>query len=56
MTFIIHINNNEIFPVIHLRNDTGNTVAEIYAFGALLNSFSINSNNLIHGFSSPENA
>ena len=56
MAFNIEINKNEIFPIILLSNDTEKTSAEIYAFGALLNNFSLNGFNVIDGFSSPENA
>ena len=57
MSFTININTEEIFPVIHLRNEEEKTSAEIYAFGALLNAFEIkNSINIIDGFTSSEDA
>lgn len=56
MAFSVEINKNGIFPVILLANHAEKTSAEIYAFGALLNCFSLNGLNVIDGFSSPENA
>ena len=57
MAFIVDINENEFFPIIYLKNNTENTIAEIYAFGALLNSFSLNNSiNIIDGFISPQSA
>jgi len=53
MNFSIEIDSENLFPVIHLRNE--NTSAEVYSFGALLNSFAIkNSINIIDGFNSPQ--
>jgi aldose 1-epimerase len=57
MAFTIDINEKEIFPVIHLKDGAEGTSAEIYAFGALLNSFRAkNSINIIDGFASPQDA
>jgi aldose 1-epimerase len=57
MPFSIEINNQEIFPVIFLKNDEEKSSAEIYSFGALLNTFKINNSiNIIDGFSSPQDA
>jgi len=57
MAFTITITEKEIFPVIHLKNEEEETSVEIYAFGALLNSFKAkNSTNIIDGFASPQDA
>ncbi len=57
MKFSVDINEQEIFPVIYLRNDEEKTLAEIYTFGALLNAFKVSdSENIIDGFTSPEDA
>jgi aldose 1-epimerase len=57
MKFSIGINSNEIYPVITLRNEEEKTLVEIYAFGALLNSFIINNSiNIINGFASPKDS
>ena len=57
MKFSIDINTNGIFPVITLKSEEEKTSAEIYAFGALLNSFTINGSiNIIDGFVSPQDA
>lgn len=57
MAFSISVNSNGIFPVITLENDTEGSAIEVYAFGALLNSFTIKgSANIIDGFSSPQDA
>ena len=57
MAFTINITEKEIFPVIHLKNETEETSVEIYAFGALLNSFKAKSStNIIDGFASPQDA
>jgi len=57
MSFLIDINEKEIFPVVHLKNEAEGTSAEIYAFGALLNSFKAkNSINIIDGFKAPQDA
>ena len=57
MIFKVEINKEDIFPVIHLINKAEETSAEIYSFGALLNSFKIeNSINVIDGYVSPQDA
>jgi aldose 1-epimerase len=57
MALEIEINDQEIFPVIYLKNDEEKSVAEIYSFGALLNAFRIkDSTNIIDGFASPQDA
>lgn len=40
MSFTVSINDDSLHPVITLTDNTNNTIAEIYAFGALLNKFS----------------
>lgn len=44
MSFSININQSQTFPSIILSDDSSNTVAEIFCFGGLLNSFSIEQN------------
>jgi len=57
MGFTVEVNGKEIFPVIILKNEEEKTSAEVYAFGALLNAFTIQgSKNIIDGFSSPQDA
>lgn len=57
MKFSIDIHSNEICEVITLKNEAEKTSVEIYAFGALLNSFIINNSiNIIDGFASPQDA
>jgi aldose 1-epimerase len=57
MAFSISVNKNEAFPVITLKNDAEDSAIEVYAFGALLNSFTIKgSGNIIDGFNSPQDA
>jgi aldose 1-epimerase len=57
MAFTIDINEQHIFPVIYLKNEIEKTSAEVYAFGALLNAFTINySIDIIDGFTSPQDA
>ncbi|MBV9961692.1 MAG: hypothetical protein JO072_05540, partial [Parafilimonas sp.] len=57
MSFTVHINKDEIFPVIILKNEEEKTSAEIFAFGALLNAFIIkDSINIIDGFTSVTDA
>ena len=57
MAFATEIDKAAIFPVILLKNDIEEASAEIYAFGGLLNKFSIkNSPNIIDGFTSPQDA
>jgi len=49
-----------LFPVVYLQDEKGETVAEIYSRGALLNAFTItrdgHSHNVIDGFASPQDA
>ncbi|NNV57981.1 aldose 1-epimerase [Limnovirga soli] len=60
MSFLIHINTDDIFPVITLTNNTNTCSATIYATGALLNAFTITgpkgSTNIVDAFSSPQDA
>lgn len=60
MAFTVDINSHSIFPVITLKDESNNCEAEVYAFGALLNSFSIvtaaGNTNVIDGFASPKDA
>lgn len=56
MAFNVKVDKSGVFPVIHLSNDIEKTSVEIYAFGALLNDFSLNGLNVIDGFSSPQDA
>ena len=60
MAFKADINAQGIFPVITLKDESNNCEAEVYAFGALLNSFSIitaaGNTNVIDGFASPKDA
>ena len=57
MPFSAKINEEDIFPVIHLRDGSSKTQATIYSFGALLNGFVINGNlNVIDGFDSCSDA
>jgi len=57
MAFTVDINEKENSPVIYLKNEAEEASAEIYAFGALLNSFRAkNSINVIDGFDSLQDA
>jgi aldose 1-epimerase len=60
MSFSIHIDHSQVAPVITLKDATSKTEAEIYAFGALLNAFTIidetNKTNVVAGFESVEDA
>lgn len=60
MSFSVRINNKEDFPVITLKDESNNTEAEIYSFGALLNAFTVitktGRKNIIDGFASPADA
>lgn len=47
MSFTIHIDDQEGFPIITLRDESSGTEAEIYAFGGLLNAFRIPVNNTL---------
>lgn len=60
MPFSITIDNEQKYPIIHLK-DTGNgTEAEIFSFGSILNGFRISSQNgvtnVIDGFASVKEA
>src|SRR5256885_10054901 len=53
MTFSVYINEEDIFPVVHLKDEETKTEIVIYSFGALLNSFTVNGGqNIIDGFNS----
>lgn len=60
MRFSVKISAESGFHVITLKDESSNCEAGIYAFGALLNSFSIDSSegriNVVDGFSSPADA
>ncbi len=60
MAFSVTVDANSIFPVVTFKNDDNSCEAEVYAFGALLNGFSIataaNKKNVIDGFVSPQDA
>ncbi len=57
MAFKVAIDTKDIFPVVHLVNEAEKVSAEIYTFGALLNSFKIKKPiNVIDGFASPQDA
>lgn len=57
MPFSININSEGAFPVITLHDAYTGTSAEVYTFGALLNSFTINgAGNIVDGFASTEAA
>ncbi|HQR93039.1 MAG: hypothetical protein B7Y15_03785 [Bacteroidetes bacterium 24-39-8] len=60
MSFSVHIDHSQAAPVITLRDATSKTQAQIYAFGALLNAFSMvdgaNKTNVVAGFDSVEDA
>jgi len=57
MPFSAKINKEDIFPVIHLKDESAKTQATIYSFGALLNGFVINEDlNVIDGFDSCSDA
>jgi len=60
MPFSINIDNTELFPVIILKDESTDTEAEIYSFGALLNAFSVSTKkgrrNIIDGFTSVADA
>ncbi|MFT4152502.1 aldose 1-epimerase [Parafilimonas sp.] len=56
MAFQVEINKDGGFSIIRLTNSAEKTSADIYAFGALLNSFTVNSINVIDGFASPADA
>ncbi|MEY2901028.1 MAG: hypothetical protein RLY89_134 [Bacteroidota bacterium] len=60
MSFSVHIDHSQAAPVITLRDATSKTEAQIYAFGALLNEFSMvvgtKKTNVVAGFESVEEA
>lgn len=60
MAFSVTVDANSIFPVVTLKNEDNSCEVEVYAFGALLNGFSIattaNKKNIIDGFASPQDA
>ena len=60
MSFSVHIDHTQAAPVITLKDANSKTEAQIYAFGALLNAFSIvdgtNKTNVVAGFESVEDA
>jgi len=60
MRFSVSINNQQAHPIIQLKDKETGCIAHIYAFGGLLNSFSIpfknKSHNCIAGYSSVADA
>src|SRR5437868_1483068 len=60
MPFSVQINEEHLFPVIKLKDESSNTEAEIYSFGAVLNAFIVDGKkgkiNVIDGFTSPSDA
>jgi aldose 1-epimerase len=60
MSFSVHIDHSQAAPIITLKDASSKTEAQIYAFGALLNAFSIidgtNQTNVVAGFESVEDA
>ncbi len=60
MRFSVSINNQQAHPIIHLKDKLTNCQAEIYAFGGLINSFTLplkgKLHNCIDGFSSVADA
>src|SRR5438105_286429 len=60
MSFSIHIDEKDLFPVVKLKDKSNNTEVEIYSFGALLNAFNVEGKNgkanVIYGFTSPTDA
>jgi aldose 1-epimerase len=56
MPFKIEIYSKDAFPVIKLKDESNQTTAEIYSFGALLNAFTVGSRNIIDGYTSPKDA
>jgi len=57
MAFSVLVEEKDSVQIITLRDESNSTEAEIYSFGALLNSFSVTQKNkrinIIDGFSSP---
>src|SRR4051794_23995217 len=60
MSFSVQIDEEDLFPVIKLKDNRNKTEAEIYSFGALLNAFTVEvknrKGNVIDGFASPADA
>jgi aldose 1-epimerase len=60
MSFEVYVDHSQSVPVIILKDLENNTSAEIYAFGGILNAFTISKNgnntNLVAGFDSVEDA
>ncbi|MFP5040347.1 aldose 1-epimerase [Parasediminibacterium sp. JCM 36343] len=60
MAFFADINTTQLFPTITLADTSADSKAEIYSFGALLNSFEIKTAetflNIVDGFVSPQAA
>ncbi len=60
MSFSIHIDHSQIAPIITLKDASSKTEAQIFAFGALLNEFSImdglTKTNVVAGFESVKDA
>ena len=60
MRFEVHADHSSTHPVITLKDTVNNCSCEVYAFGGLLNMFSIpvkgNVLNVIDGYTSPEDA
>lgn len=60
MSFEVFIDHSQSSPVIYLKDLENNTSAEIYAFGGILNAFTIakygKNNNFVAGFDSVEDA
>jgi len=57
MTFSVHVEEKDSIQIITLKDESNETEAEIYSFGALLNAFTVTQKNkridIIDGFSSP---
>ncbi len=57
MKFSVNIKDDDLFPVVVLKNEQQKTEAVIYTFGGLLNNFIINAQqNIIDGFASCSDA
>ncbi len=57
MSFSVSIKNDDVFPVVILKDELQKTEAHIYTFGALLNGFVIEGRqNIIDGFASCKDA
>lgn len=59
MAFSVNVEEKDSVQIITLKDESSDTKAEIYSFGALLNSFTVTAKNkrvnIIDGFSSPAN-